>query len=302
MTLLDRQSKIGFIGAGRIAGHLAASFIENGYTVAAISSKNDVSAKALARELPSITPQTSNQNVVNECDVIFVTVPDDAIASTVTALSWSKEHGVVHCSGARTLECLEGAASQGAMVASFHPLQTFPSSIEPVMRLEGVGFAMTGDPRLVNWLQGIVASVGGIKLSISDDVRSLYHASAVMVCGYMITLLQHSLKLWEQLGVATEDALRALIPLMRTTIDNVEKHGVQRAVTGPIARGDISTVEGHLESLQAIDGDLLEFYAFLGKHTVRCNDIDVEVSGELKQRVADLLCAHLKSTGQSIQV
>ena len=294
MTLLDQQLKIGFIGAGRVAGNLAASFIERGYAVAAVSSKNDASAKALAQKLPSITSHTSNQSVVDECDVVFVVVPDDAIASTVTALVWSKGHGVVHCSGAKTLECLDGAASQGARVASFHPLQSFPHSIDPITRLEGIGFAMTGDPRLVNWLQGVVVSVGGIKLAINDDVRSLYHASAVMVCGYILTALQHSLKMWEKFDVSTEDALRALIPLMRTTIDNAEKYGVQRAVTGPIARGDISTVEGHLESLQGIDGDLLEFYAFLGKHTVRCSDIDVEFGGDLKQKVTDLLCAHLK--------
>ena len=74
MTLLDQQLKIGFIGAGRVAGNLAASFIERGYAVAAVSSKNDASAKALAQKLPSITSHTSNQSVVDECDVVFVVV------------------------------------------------------------------------------------------------------------------------------------------------------------------------------------------------------------------------------------
>jgi len=297
VTLLDQHLKIGFIGAGRVAGNLAASFLERGYAVAAVSSKNDASAKALAQKFPGTTSYASNQSVVDECDVVFVVVPDDAIASTVAALVWSKEHGVVHCSGARTLECLDGAADQGAMVASFHPLQTFPDSVDPITRLEGIGVAVTGDPRLVDWLQDVVVSVGGVKLSINDDVRSLYHASAVMVCGYMLTALQHALKLWEQLNVSNEDALKALIPLMRATIDNAERYGVQESVTGPIVRGDVSTVEGHLESLQGLDGDSLEFYAFLGRHSVRCNETNVELAANIKHQIDDLLRAHLKSVG-----
>jgi len=295
MTLWSQQSKIGFIGSGKVAGNLAANFIEKGYVVAAVSSKNNTSARALAQRLPSIISYTSNQSVVNECDVVFVAVPDDAIASSVSGLSWAKRHGVVHCSGARTLECLDGAARQGAMVASFHPLQTFVNSIAPPTQLEGIGFAVAGDTRLVEWLQEVVISVGGIKLFIKDEMRSLYHASAVMVCGYMLTALHHSLKLWEQLGVTNEIALKVLIPLMRATMDNAERDGLQRAITGPIARRDTSTIEGHLESLQEFDGDLLEFYAFLGKHSVRCTDIDVELDSKLKQRVDDLMCSYLKS-------
>lgn len=300
MTVLNRQSKIGFIGSGRVAGNLAAALIDQGYNVEAVSSQNDTSARELARNLSGVTAYSSNQSLVDECDVVFVTVPDDVIESVVTDMSWSAGHGVVHCSGSRTLDCLKAAVGKGAMVASFHPLQTFPTAIPSMTRLQGIGFAVTGNSGLVNWLQQIIVSFGGINLAISDDSRSIYHASAVMACGYVVTALQHSLKIWERLGVSNEMALAALMPLMRTTMDNVQEYGVNAAATGPIVRGDINTIEEHLERLREMDTDILEFYAFLGKHGIRCNG-SVKLAGTTNQRVDDLLCSYLNRVNHSIE-
>ena len=263
MTLLSQQSKIGFIGSGKVAGNLAANFIEKGYVVAAVSSKNNTSARALAQRLPSIISYTSNQSVVNECDVVFVAVPDDAIASSVSGLSWAKRHGVVHCSGARTLECLDGAARQGAMVASFHPLQTFVNSIAPPTQLEGIGFAVAGDTRLVEWLQEVVISVGGIKLFIKDEMRSLYHASAVMACGLLAGLVGLAAEMWEPLGIDRDEALKRLIPLIRSTVDSLDQQGLPLAITGPFVRGDVETVKSHLGATDANSGEMGRAYAAL---------------------------------------
>ena len=300
MIILDRQSKIGFIGCGRIAGNLATALIDQGYNVEAISSRDNVSARNLALRLAGATAYSSNQEVVNACDVVFVTVPDDAIESTVTALSWQKAQGVVHCAGSRTLSCLDTAAAQGTRVASFHPLQTFPTAISSGDQLRGVGFAVTGNAELVRWLGEVISSFGGIKLAIHDDVRAIYHAAAVMTCGYMVTALQHSLKLWESLDVSSEIALAALMPLMRTTLDNVESYGVNEALTGPIVRGDINTIEGHLESLKDINKDVLEFYAVMGKHAIRCNDSS-KLDESSSQQIDDLLSSYLKRVGHSIE-
>ena len=300
MIDLDQQSKVGFIGSGRVAGNLAAAFIDQGYNVVAVSSKNDASARDLARKLSGVTAYSSNQTLVDECDVVFVTVPDDVIESVVTELSWPSGHGVVHCSGSRTLDCLGTAVTQGAMVASFHPLQTFPTAIASMTRLQGTGFAVTGNSGLVNWLHEIIVSFGGIKLAISDDSRSIYHASAVMACGYVVTALQHSLKIWERLDISNEIALAALMPLMRTTMDNIQEYGVNAAVTGPIVRGDINTIEGHLQSLREIDVDILEFYAFLGKHAIRCND-SVKLAETPNQQMGDLLKSYLNEVTHSVE-
>ena len=45
------------------------------------------------------------------------------------------------------------------------------------------------------------------------------------------------------------DALEALLPLAKSAIDGIEKRGLTRGLTGPIARGDISVVQMHLNAL-----------------------------------------------------
>ena len=87
-----------------------------------------------------------------------------------------------------------------------------------------------------------------IKLGAGD--KAAYHTAAVMSSNYLVTLVKLAADLWDSFGIPREQAIQALLPLLKGTINNIENLGVPNALTGPIARGDIGTVQIHLNTLK----------------------------------------------------
>ena len=92
-------------------------------------------------------------------------------------------------------------------------------------------------------------ALGGHPVKIPDRDRPLYHASAILACGYLAALLQAAVVCWTAIGYTEEEALAALVPLAGTTIENIGRNGVAPSVTGPAARGDVATMKTHMEAL-----------------------------------------------------
>ena len=240
---------VGFIGAGRTATALAQGLNNAGYHVGAVASRSPASAHALAGKLPGCDALAASGDLIQRCDVVFLTVPDDSIASVAAELSWREGQGVVHCSGALSLDALTSPLERGALVGGLHPLQTFATLDESDMSLAGSTFAIEGESALRHWLEEVVQDLGGHAIHLRAEDRPLYHAAAVIGCGYVATLLDSATKLWEVMGFSQQEALRALLPLTRDTLRNVESHGPRKGATGPILRGDTGTVRHHLEAL-----------------------------------------------------
>ncbi len=259
---------VGFIGAGRTATALALGLTKAGYQVSAVSSRSPASAQALAQKVPGCKAMPQPADVLKRCDVLFLTVPDDAIASLAGALPWRPGQGAVHCSGALSMEVLSAARDRGALVGALHPLQTFATRDGRGKSLAGVTFAIEGEGELGVWLEEAVRRLGGHSVSIAAQDRPLYHAAAVMSCGYVATLLDAAYALWEAMGFSREEAVKALLPLTRGTLDNVESQGARNAATGPIIRGDMGTVVTHLIALEARVPEAVPLYCQVGMSMV----------------------------------
>ena len=256
---------IGFIGTGRIAGALARGLSRAGYEVAAVASRTEAAAVRLAATLPGCAVATP-QGVAEQADFTFITTPDDAIAEVASSVRWRPGKSAVHCSGALTLEPLAAARAAGALVGSLHPVQTFAADA-PEGALAGVTFGIEADPLLSSMLADMARALGGTPLSVPPEARVLYHAAAVMSCGYLVALLHAAAALWRCAGLPEETGQAALGRLARTTLDNLLNVGPQAALTGPIARGDLSTVRSHLDAMRGAAPDQLETYAALGART-----------------------------------
>ncbi|MBI4201766.1 MAG: DUF2520 domain-containing protein [Chloroflexi bacterium] len=262
---------IGFIGAGRVGMALAVGLAKAGYQVAAVASRTYPAAQALAAHVGAqgLAPlpckaEREPSEVVAACDIVFLTVPDDAIAEAAAALPWRTGQAAVHCSGALSSEALEGARQQGATVGCFHPLQTFATREGGEGKLAGSAFAVEGEGWLREWLEKAARKLGGFSVYIKAEDRALYHASAVMACGYVTTMVDAATGLWEALGMTREDGLRALLPLARGTVDTIAERGPRLGATGPIIRGDAGTVERHLEALAERATEALALYQQVG--------------------------------------
>ena len=285
--------RIGFFGAGRAATALAPGLAKAGYVVAAIASRTLTSARSLAAKLPRCQAIADPIELLQECDVVFLTVTDDVIASVAAALPWRKGQGVVHCSGALSLDVLAPAVEQNAFVGGLHPLQTFATRDGDAQYLVGSTFAIEGEGALLHWLEEAVRRLRGHAIHLRSQDRPLYHAAAVMACGYVATLLDAANELWEVMGFSRQEALRALLPLARGTLDNVEALGTREGATGPILRGDVRTIRLHLAALKDRTPEALALYCQVGLATVRLALERRTIEPRQANQINDLLNTYL---------
>jgi predicted short-subunit dehydrogenase-like oxidoreductase (DUF2520 family) len=259
--------KLGFIGAGTVGTALAVRLSGRGYPIVAVSSRSRTSAENLARAVNSCRV-FDNQGVANSAQLVFVTTPDDVIASVVSQIRWHPGQNVVHCSGAASTDILQTAKELGAQIGAFHPLQTFASAKQAIENIPGSTFALEAEEPLLNTLKDMATALDGhwVELKASDKV--LYHASAVIACNYLVTLVKLAADLWQTFNIPPRQATQALLPLLRGTIHNIETVGIPQCLTGPIARGDIGTIKKHLDALEKTVPGLLSTYRELGLQTI----------------------------------
>jgi len=153
-------------------------------------------------------------------------------------------------------------------VGAFHPLQTFASPQQAIENIPGSTFALEAEEPLLGALKSMAAALDGqwVELKASDKV--LYHAAAVFACNYMVTLVKLATDLWQTFDVSPPKATKALVPLLRGTLHNIETIGIPNCLTGPIARGDTGTISKHLNALKAAAPDLVSTYRELGRQTI----------------------------------
>lgn len=259
---------LGFIGAGTVGTALAVRLSNKGYPVVGVSSRNLASAENLAGMIGGCRAFTGNQDVADTAEFVFITTPDDVIASVASGIKWHRGQSVVHCSGADSTNIIEPAHQAGADVGAFHPLQTFASVNQAIENIPGSTFAIEAQPPLLNILKDMAAAIGGNCIELKAGDKVIYHAAAVIACNYMVTLVKLAADLWQTFGVSTNQATQALLPLLRGTIHNIETVGIPQCLTGPIARGDNGTVSKHLDALHKVAPDVLSAYRELGLHTV----------------------------------
>ena len=260
--------KLGFIGAGTVGTALAVRLNSKGYQVMAISSRSQTSAENLARAIKGCHGFNNNQDVADASELIFITTPDDAIATVVSQIKWHAGQSVVHCSGADSADILEPAKKLGAYVGVFHPLQTFANAKQAIENIPGSTFVVEAETPLLDTLKDMATTLGGhwIELKASDKV--LYHTAAVIACNYMVTLVKLATDLWQTFSIPPHQATQALLPLIQGTIHNIDTVGIPQCLTGPIARGDIGTIKKHLDALQEKAPGLLSTYRELGLQTI----------------------------------
>ena len=260
--------RLGFVGAGTVATSLACALHGKGYPVVAVASRSYSSAQRLAAFIPCCQPYEDKQPVVDNADLIFITTPDDVISNVAGELKWQPGKYAVHCSGADTSELLDKAALGGAVTGVMHPLQTFAGMEQAKNSLLGITFSLEAREPLLTVLKKMAVALGGKPMVLAPEDRALYHASAVLVSNYLVTLVKLSTDLWSDFGMPREEAVRALAPLIKGTINNLETIGLPGCLSGPISRGDSGTLRKHLEVLSDKHKSIIPTYAYLGLQTI----------------------------------
>ncbi len=201
-------------------------------------------------------------------DLWLLAPPDDRIAlcceELVASAPLATGNIVFHCSGALSSAVLSAAVARGAAVASVHPLKTFADVSAAVLTFNGSRCAAEGDTAALSVLQPAFERIGAQVFAINAPKKTLYHAASVIMCNYLTALLETGARSFEAAGLPRDDVMRMVEPLVRETLDNVFALGPARALTGPIARGDIDVVRRQVEALTALDPRVGEVYRSLG--------------------------------------
>ncbi len=265
MSSADRPA-VGFVGAGRAGTALAVALADAGYPITAIYSRTSSRARQLA-ERTGATLCASAEDVARLSEVLFLTVPDGAVedvaAQIATAGGFQAGSAVVHTSGTLTSEVLRDAAGRGALTGAFHPLQALAGA-SSVPYLKGSYIGIEGSPELAPVLTAMAEALGAVPLDITDKNRVPYHIAAVLASNYTLALLAAASQLMRDAGIAEEHALAALLPLARGSLGNLERAGATHGLTGPVIRGDASTIARHLRYLRRHYPELARAYSSLG--------------------------------------
>ena len=266
------RKKIGIIGAGVVGTAVGVVLKQKGYEITGAYDVKSESTLQLVERI-GCTPHTSPQEVSRSADILFITTNDAAIRNVVDTLADRKAfyqgQVVVHMSGAQSSEILDRAKMFGANVLSVHPLQSFANVDGAITNLPGSVFSIEGDRDAYDVAVCMVETLEGEYFFIDRKAKPLYHAGACVVSNYLVTLIDFGVRLLESTGIPRSAGVKALLPLIQGTVNNIENIGIPRALTGPISRGDLSTIVKHLECLEEMAPELMKMYSWLGFYTAQ---------------------------------
>jgi predicted short-subunit dehydrogenase-like oxidoreductase (DUF2520 family) len=264
--------QIGIVGTGRVGSSLGILLSRRGHRVLFCDHTFE-KARAAALQALEARPVRDVKQAVEGAHVAFLTTQDDRIAAAdeEVANSGALRPGMVvaHCSGAHPSSLLRACSQKGCHAGSMHPLQTVADTASGLKNLPGSYFCLEGDRVAVELLSGLVADLEGRVLTIPTASKPLYHAVAVLACNYLVGLVGAALEAAQGIPVERDEALRALMPLIQGTVANLKTQGIPHALTGPVARGDVHTVQQHLDILSRLCPEILELYKVMGRHTLK---------------------------------
>lgn len=259
---------LNILGCGRAGRTFARVFHEaHAFVIQDLYDLNRAAARACAQFAETGEPVRSIADM-RPAQVWLIATPDQAIVQTARELAaegpLKPGNVVVHLSGAMSSLELTDAIQAGAHAGSFHPVKTFADPGHAAGSFPGTYVALEGDRKALKILRVALRKAGARVLEIESLNKALYHAGSVFVCNYLCALMEAGLRCYEAAGIRLETAYKLMEPLVRETVDNVFRVGSVRALTGPIARGDVAVVVRELEALRGHDGHLASLYRELG--------------------------------------
>ena len=242
--------RIGIIGAGRVGASFVSALPEQ--VIGITGSTAEKTREQAARY--GVQPYEQGEQLLVDCDVVLLLVRDDALQPVSQSLADKlahrrdvvfSAHTVLHGSGAAAVSVLQSLAALGIHTGSLHPLQSFPAP--SAAALQHIYMAVDGDDTAISQAKQIASMLHSQSFYVPANERALYHGAACFCSNYVVTAVAAAQALMSRWTDTPEDAGKALMPLFAGTAGNIQSQVLARhALTGPIARGDIGTVQKHL--------------------------------------------------------
>ena len=276
------------VGAGKVGTATAVLLQRAGYPVVGIAGRTLESAKKAAGRLdPPPEFGDAPAELTRKAGIVLITTRDDAIETACEAIAeregFREGQIVLHVSGSLPSTILSPAKEKGAFIGSMHPLQSFADVDVAIKTLGGSYFCLEGDKEAIEVAKELALSLKGQIMTIKTEDKPIYHAAAVIASNFFVSIIDMSLRFYEAIGIDRKGGLEALMPLIKGSLNNIGALGPVKALTGPIARGDVGVVKSHVQAISRVLPDLLDSYKALAK-------LNVEVGlrkGTLKKDLAE---------------
>eukprot|EP00792_Barthelona_sp_PAP020_P002723 TRINITY_DN14290_c0_g1_i1.p1 TRINITY_DN14290_c0_g1~~TRINITY_DN14290_c0_g1_i1.p1 ORF type:complete len:288 (+),score=26.39 TRINITY_DN14290_c0_g1_i1:41-904(+) len=279
--------RVAFIGGGKVGKAFSLYLQSKGFQITGFYSRTRASQLEAHRLLKLSDSSLSLDQLIIESDFIFITTNDDQISQVVSQIIGLDmeldSKSFFHMSGAHSVDLLRPLTTLNAQIYSLHPLQAFSDIEKAFEQLKDTVFSF--EDIYGQGLDDFFKVLGNKHFTIKSEDKSQYHMAACILSNYMVTLLDMGFHVLDGLGIDQTIAKEAFAPLLRGTLENVINQGTKAALTGPIQRGDIDTINGHLENIK--DDRIRYFYKYMGRLTSELagesRSLDVEVEKKFKE-------------------
>jgi predicted short-subunit dehydrogenase-like oxidoreductase (DUF2520 family) len=258
----------GIVGAGAVGTALGVALSRAGWPIHAVASRDAGRRERFTGLVDGARAFVEPQALVEEVELIILAVPDDVIAPLAQGVRMYGGQAMIHTSGALGAEVLQPAMAAGTQIGTFHPLVAFADTERAIAALHGATVAIEGDDQLAALLAKMAERIGATAVRLAPGSKAAYHAAAVLAAGGFIALLDAIAELGAVAGLDEAGSLAIYGPLIEGTLGNARALGIRDALTGPMTRGDVGTLEAHLAALAAHAPDALELYAAAARREI----------------------------------
>jgi predicted short-subunit dehydrogenase-like oxidoreductase (DUF2520 family) len=301
----EEASPVAVVGAGAVGTALARRLVACGVPVRAVLSRDADDAEALADRVGAAVATADEGALPGDVRLVLLCVPDDAISGVAEALAavshpWARTV-VGHTAGAKTAEVLAPLADAGAATLSFHPLQTFAPDTPPEA-VQDVVIGIEGDDAAVAAGTALARTLGARPVVLTPQGKVLYHCAAALASNGLVALMA---VVQEVLAAADLEADGAsaddvVAPLVEQTWANLRAGAPEGVLTGPVARGDETTVEAHLDALREEAPHLVPLYAALSTEMARTAVRGGQLDGDTAEALLHLLQNALQTPSDGV--
>ncbi len=277
---------ISIIGIGRLGGALAIALAKKGYEIENLVARDTQTVEKIKHLFSPKTKILSPEEFSEiKSDIILIATQDFEIETVAENLAenLSYQPFVFHTSGSLSSEILEKL--KDCKIGSIHPLVSISDAIIGAEKFADVYFCVEGEAEAVKIAEKISGDLGGKSFSIETKFKALYHASAVTACGHLVALIDVANEMLAKCGLDEENAQKILLPLIKSTVENLAVQNTSEALTGTFARLDTETFERHLNIMKEnVSGEALETYLQLGMRSLHL----VKEQNSNRQKLEDM--------------
>lgn len=257
----------GFIGAGKVGFSLGKYLTERDVKVTGYYNRTPQSSMEAAN-FTNTRQYLNIRHLVEDSDVIFLAVPDGAIAPIWEQLKMLPIQNKIisHFSGSLSSAVFSDIERYHAYGYSIHPLFAINDKYNSYKELSHAFFTIEGHQKYLNQFLRLFEGFGNTVEVIAAKDKVRYHASAAMVSNLYVGLVNLCEQMLRNCGFSSVNAHKALAPLLLGNAENIVQYGTEGALTGPIERNDLSTVSDHLANLSEKEK---EVYKCLSKEVLK---------------------------------